>query len=93
MTEPKVTYFAISALSSRTMWLGFIGLMAGLLSLPEVLALIPLRYTPVILAVVGFLGMYLRTQTTRPVAAIMPGNTKAVQVDRIGPPEPPTVTD
>lgn len=90
---PVVHYFAISILSSRTFWFGAATFLAGLLALPEVAALIPLRYLPALLSVVGFVVMYLRTATTRPVAFIAPGATKAVKVQKLNPPAPPLVSD
>jgi hypothetical protein len=92
-TRPTVTYFAVSIFSSRTFWFGAATFVAGLLSLPEVVALIPLRALPVVLSVVGFVVVYLRTVTVRPVALIAPGATLPVAVAKIEPPAPPLVTD
>jgi hypothetical protein len=94
MKHPEtVQYWAISVLGSRTMWVGLVTFGAGVLSLPEVAALIPLRYLPAVLAFAGFTMMYLRTTTQRPVAFIPPGATTPVEVPRVGPPAPPVMTD
>lgn len=89
-----VTYWAISVLTSRMMWLGLLTTISGILSLPEVMALIPLRYLPAVLSGIGFVIMVLRKQTIRPVAFIAPGDVMPVRVPKISPPaQPPLVTD
>jgi hypothetical protein len=90
---PVVTYWGISILNSRTFWFGVATFASGLLSLPDVAALIPLRYLPAVLSIVGFLIVYLRTVTVRPVAFIAPGATAPVAVPKIVPPAPPLVGD
>jgi len=96
MTEPDppvVTYWAISILSSRTAQFAALTFLAGALSLPEVLALIPLRYLPLLLMLTALVNFGLRTITVRPTAFIAPGATKPIEVARIDPPAPPVVTD
>jgi hypothetical protein len=100
MTDPRsrpppevVTYFAISILSSRTFWWNLANGVVALLSLAEVVAVIPPRFLSLQLAVVAMVNLYLRTVTVRPVALIAPGTTAPVRVPKIGPPDPPTVTD
>jgi hypothetical protein len=90
---PTVTYWAISILSSRTVWFNAANLLLAALELTEVTTLIPVRYLPTQLAVVALVNMWLRTITTRPVAFIPPGDTVPVQVAKVGPPDPPVVTD
>jgi len=91
--QPTVTYWAVSILTSRTAQFAGFTILLGILSLPEVLALIPLRYMPLLLACVGVINLILRKLTVRPVALIAPGETKAVAVPKIDPPAPPGVTD
>lgn len=90
---PKVTYWAVSVLSSRTMWFNLASFALAALSLTEVTTIIPPRFLPLLGMVVALINLYLRTATTRPVAFVAPGNVKAVQVDKVGPPAPPPVTD
>jgi hypothetical protein len=92
MTKRKATvsYRAISVATSRTVLFGALTFVVGVLSLPEVMALIPLRYLPASLAFAGFATMCLRLVTKRPVAFIPPGRTKAVKVKRIDTPPVPT---
>ena len=88
-----VTYYAISILSSRTAQFAALTVLAGILSLPEVLAIIPLRYMPLLLAFVGIVNFGLRYLTVRPAAFIAPGTTSPVAVAKMDPPPPPAVTD
>jgi len=92
-SPPTVEYWAVSILTSRTAPFAGLTLLLGILSLPEVLALIPLRAMPLLLAAVGIVNLILRTLTVRPVAFIAPGETKAVAVAKIAPPDVPAVTD
>jgi hypothetical protein len=96
MTAPEqqtVQYWAVSILTSRTAQFAGFTILLGILSLPEVLALIPLKYMPLLLAAVGVINFILRKLTVRPVAFIAPGATAPVLVPRIDPPAPPVVTD
>ena len=90
---PTVTYYAISLFSSRTFWWNVGNGLLALLSLSEVNVLIPARYVPLQLAIVAMVNLYLRTVTVRPVAFIAPGDTQPVAVPKVGPPDPPLVTD
>ena len=91
--QPTVTYWAVSILTSRTAQFAGLTVLLGILSLPEVLALIPLRFMPLLLAIVGVVNLILRKLTVRPVAFIAPGETHPVEVPKIDPPAPPGVTD
>ena len=91
---PTVRYWAISVLSSRTVWFNAANLIVAVLSLTEVVTLIPMRYMPLQAAFMAVVNVWLRTVTVRPVALIAPGTTKAVEVEKIGPPAPiPVVSD
>jgi hypothetical protein len=87
------TYYAISLFSSRTFWWNAANGLLALLSLSEINVLIPPRFVPLQLAVVAMVNLYLRTVTVRPVAIIAPGDTKPITVPKVGPPDPPLVTD
>ena len=89
----KVNYFAVSLLSSRTFWLNLVALVVAILSATEVAVIVPPRYLSIYGAVLAAGNIFLRTQTLRPVAFIMPGETVPVEVKRIGPPAPAKVTD
>lgn len=95
MTEKSqtVTYFAVSILSSRTAQFATLTFLVGILSLPEVLALVPLKYMPLLLAAVGIINLGLRKLTVRPVAFIAPGDVQRTTVAKVGPPDPPASTD
>lgn len=95
MTEhpQTVTYWAVSILSSRTAQFATLTFLIGVLSLPEVLALVPLRYMPLLLAASGIIHLGLRKLTVRPVAFIAPGEVQRTVVPKVGPPEPPVSTD
>ena len=95
MTPPTqtVTYWAVSVFSSRTMWFNAANLLLAALSLSEITTLIPPRYLSLQLAVVALINMWLRQATKRPVAFIAPGETTPVLVPRVGPPDPPVVSD
>jgi len=87
-----VTYFAISLFSSRTTWLAVFTFLSGVLALPQVFAVIPLRWLPFFMIATGVVALILRTVTVRPVALIAPGSIVPVQVAKLEPP-PPLVTD
>jgi len=87
------TYFAISILSSRTFWFNAANLCVAVLSLTEIVVLIPPRYMPLQAALVAIANMYLRTVTVRPAAFIAPGTSTPVTVPKIDPPPPATLTD
>lgn len=90
---PTVTYWAVSLFSSRTFWVAVLTAAIGLTAEPELLALVPLAWLPRILLGVGLLNMVLRKLTVRPVVLAAPGTAVPVDVPRIDPPAPPTVTD
>lgn len=92
-TSPTVQYWAVSILNSRTAHFAALTFLVGILSLPEVLALVPLRYMPLILAAVGIINLALRKLTVRPVAFIAPGEVLRTTVTKVGPPDPPASTD
>jgi hypothetical protein len=92
-TPPVVTYWAVSVLQSRTAWVAAGTVLVGVLALPDVVAVIPLRFLPFITALIGTVNFGLRLLTVRPVAFIAPGATQPVDVLKVGPPDPPVVTD
>ena len=93
VAPPTVTYFAQSILTSRTAQFAALTFLLGVLSLPEVLALIPLRYMPLLLAVVGIVNLGLRKLTVRPVVLSLPGTVTPVEVPKLVPPAPGVSTD
>lgn len=92
-TPPTVTYWAISVFSSRTFWWNSANGFLAVMSLSEVAPLIPPRFVSLQLAIVAMVNLYLRTTTVRPVALIAPGATTPVVVPKVGPPDPPIVSD
>lgn len=85
---PSVTYWAISVLSSRTVWVNTAALLVSLLSATDVLEIIPPRHLPLVTAIVAALNIYLRTVTVRPVAWIAAGETTPVIVEKLVTPPP-----
>jgi len=83
-----VTYWAISVLSSHTMWFNAISFALMALDLNEVTAIIPPRFAPLQLAITALGNMYLRFVTVRPVAFIPAGASVPVDVPRIVTPPP-----
>jgi hypothetical protein len=90
---PTVTYFAVSLFSSRTFWINLAAGLVALLSATEVVTIIPLKLLPLSTALIAALNIGLRMVTVRPVAIIPPGTSKPVSVAKVGPPDPPLVTD
>jgi hypothetical protein len=90
---PTVTYFARSILTSRTAQFATLTVIVGVLSLPEVLALVPLGALPTVMAVVGVINFLLRVITVRPVAWSLPGTVTAVTVEKLIPPAAAVSTD
>jgi len=90
---PTVTYWAISLFSSRTFWWNAANGILALLSLTEVTAIIPPRFLSLQIAIAAIVNLYLRTVTVRPAAFIAMGTTQPVTVTKVGPPDPPVVTD
>lgn len=96
MSEPTVTYWAISLWNSRTFRANAVLILvdaAALLALPEVVARVPPQYLILYGLAVKALNIYLRSITQRPAALIAPGTTAPVAVAKIDPPAPPPVTD
>jgi len=92
--EPRVVrYWAVSVLNSRTAWVAVGTVLVGLLAVPEVVAVIPLRFVPIITALIGAVNFVLRLNTVRPVSFIAPGTSAPIEVARVGPPDPPVITD
>jgi hypothetical protein len=90
---PTVQYYAVSLFSSRTFYVNLAAGLVAILSATEIVTIIPLKYLPTSTALIAALNIGLRMSTVRPVALIPPGDTKPVEVKKIGPPDPPTVTD
>jgi len=80
---PTVTYFAISILSSRTVWLNAVAGVVAILSLTEVVVLVPLKFMPLYSAVLAVANIGLRAITVRPVAFIAPGQTVPIPVVKL----------
>lgn len=95
MPLPPERVTAISIFNSRTFWINALALVVPILSLTEVLVLVPLKYMPVYTAVVAGANILMRTATVRPVAFIAPGALKAVAIPPPAPstPPPPRITD
>jgi len=75
------TYVAKSMWSDPTNLASLVSIGVGILALPEVVAIIPLKAMPYILAVSGAASFALRTwNAVRPVANIKPTQTAEVQV-------------
>lgn len=78
------TYVAKSMWSDPTNIASMISIGVGILALPEVVAIIPLKAMPYILAISGAASFGLRTwNAVRPVANIRPTETAEVQVKRL----------
>ena len=89
----NVNAWAISILTSRTFQLNAVAVVVAVLSLSEFVQLIPARLMPLYSLLMGIINIFLRTQTTRPVAFIKPGATKVVEIPKIDPPAPGMATD
>jgi hypothetical protein len=78
------TAYATSAFSDPQNIASALTLILALLALPEITALIPLRYMPAIAAVSSAAALILRTQFgVRPVAFIAPQQVKPVEVPKL----------
>lgn len=87
------TYYAKSMFSDPTNIASMLSTLVGLLALPEVIAVIPLRFMPYILVVSSVAAFLLRTfNALRPVAAITPGQVKPVEVRQLDPTQKGTET-
>lgn len=84
MTETqKVTYWATSFLLSKTFWINFVTFLVGVLQLTDVVAVIPSKYNPQVLACLGIMNMGLRFMTQRPITVSMPGTVTPVLVNKL----------
>jgi hypothetical protein len=84
------TYVAKSMWSDPTNLASLGSIFVGVLALPEVVSIIPLKAMPYILAVSGALSFVLRTfNAVRPVANIRPTETAEVQVKSLTITPPP----
>jgi hypothetical protein len=84
MAEQTQTYFAKSMFSDPTNIASMLSILVGVLALPEVVAIIPLKAMPYILALSGAVAFVLRTwNAVRPVAAIAPGTNTPVEVKKL----------
>lgn len=97
---PVVYARAVSFLNSRTIWLNAMALLivvgpavVQVLSSEEVVAVIPAKYMPTVQALLATLNITLRFLSVRPIAMIGAGDVKVVEIPKIDPPKPPTVTD
>src|SRR5687767_3668538 len=78
------TAYARSAFSDPTIIASWIQIAVGVLALPEVVAVIPLKWMPLILALSGAASFALRTwNAVRPVAFIAPHQVKPVEIKKI----------
>lgn len=91
--KPQVTYWGISIFNSRTAQLNAAAFLVAILSLTEVITLIPASWMDEYGALVAVLNIFLRLKTVRPASLIAPGTSEPVQVDKVGPPSPPPTTD
>src|SRR5688500_761788 len=84
MAEETQTAYAKSVYSDPTNIAAAVQIGVGVMALPEVVAVIPLHWMPLILAVSGALSFALRTWTAlRPVANIPPMQVKPVEVKKL----------
>jgi hypothetical protein len=85
VSEPRkqVTYFAKSIFVSKAFLFNALMGILGILAIPEVLALIPARYMPHILAFTATGNVIIRRFTVRPATFILPGETQPVLVDKV----------
>lgn len=94
MAEETQTAYAKSMFSDPTNIAAAVQVAVGVLALPEVIAVIPLRWMPVILAISGALSFVLRTWTAlRPVANIAPKQVKPIEVKKLDATQPGTETN
>jgi hypothetical protein len=83
MAEDFVRYHAQSIVISRTAIINTLAGIAALLAEPTYIAVLPKEILPWIAILLPPINVWLRTQTKRPTAAIWPGETKVVQVEKL----------
>jgi hypothetical protein len=84
MADQTQTAYSTSMFSDLTNIAAMIQIGVGVLALPEVVAIIPLSWMPVILAVSGAASFGLRTwKAVRPVSLIAVGEVKPVEVPKL----------
>ena len=82
-TETQTAY-AKSAFTDPQNIASVITFLLAALALPDIVALIPLKYMPAITAVSALASLWLRTAYgVRPVAAIAPREVKPVEIKRL----------
>jgi hypothetical protein len=83
MAETQTAY-SKSMFTDPTNLASMASVLVGILALPEVTAIIPLRYMPPILALSGAVNFALRTwNAVHPVAAIAPGAVKPIEIPKL----------
>jgi hypothetical protein len=84
MAEQTQTAYSTSAFTDPQNIASAITFITGLLALPEVVAVIPLKYMPAILAISAALNLMLRIMFgVRPVSVIKPGEVKPVEIPKL----------
>ena len=82
--QPTQTYYAKSMWSDPTNLASIAAVLVGVLALPEVVAIIPVHWMPLILAISGATNFCLRTfNAVRPVANIKPADVKPVEIPKL----------
>lgn len=80
MATGDKTYFAKSALLSKTIWINIASFIVAAGELTEVINIIPPTWEGAGAAVLALINLALRMFTVRPVAMIGPNDVKAVSV-------------
>ena len=88
-----VSYTGVSIFSTKTFWLNTLAFVVAILSLTEVVQIIPPQFMGIYGAALAMANVGLRMLTVRPAVVMMPGETRPVEVQRLGPPPPPTLTN
>jgi hypothetical protein len=84
MAEQTQTAYSTSAFTDPQNIASGITFITGLLALPEVVAVIPLKYMPAILAISAALNLLLRIAFgVRPVSFIAPTQVKPVEIPKL----------
>lgn len=82
-TNDTVTYYAQSTLLSKTFWFNAAVTIVAVLQLTDVIAIIPPTYYGAITAFIAVVNVILRQYSVRPVALVMPGTVKAIEVSKL----------